>query len=64
MGVAWLLFWVVVIIVVIRLVKRGSAHPGQSSSAVSLLEERYARGELTREEFLERRAVLRGDTPP
>jgi uncharacterized membrane protein len=25
---------------------------------VRLLEERYARGEITREEFLERRAVL------
>ena len=31
---------------------------GAGSSAVRLLEERYARGEISREEFLERRDVL------
>ena len=35
------------------------------SSAVSILEERYARGEIGRDEFLERRDVLlRKDAPP
>ena len=31
-----------------------------TAEAVRLLDERYARGEITREEFLERRAVLDG----
>jgi len=43
-----------------------SSGPGAGSGAVRLLEERYARGEISREEFLERREVLsrrRGDGP-
>ena len=32
--------------------------PGPGGPAGHLLEERYARGEITREEFLERRTVL------
>ena len=41
-----------------RTTARGSQGP-----VVRLLEERYARGEITREEFLERRTVLRGGSP-
>jgi uncharacterized membrane protein len=32
--------------------------------ALRMLEERYARGEITREEFLERRRVLLDNPPP
>ena len=58
-----LAFWIVVIVIVVRLLRRDT-HVGPTSpasSALSLLEERYARGEMTREEFAERRAVLRGE---
>ena len=63
MEVAWALsqivFWVLVGFVVIRLLgSRGHHRSGRRSSALSVLEERYARGEVTREEFLERREVL------
>jgi hypothetical protein len=46
----------------IVLIARGMPTTGGDSRgpAVRLLEERYARGEITREEFLERRAVLDG----
>lgn len=63
-------FWVFVALVVVRLF-RGSHHHHHdwhgwhgSSTALQVLEERYARGEITREEFLERRSVLAGGPPP
>ena len=51
-------FWAMVIVVVTRLV-RGHNTPSPSSG-VRILEERYARGEISEDEFLERRAVLEG----
>ena len=56
-------FWIAVIVLVVRLVRRSPAHaPPPQSSALAVLEERYARGEISREEFAERRAVLRGES--
>jgi uncharacterized membrane protein len=60
-GVAlWILLIALIVILVrgLRTTARASGGP-----AVRLLEERYARGEITREEFLERRAVLGGSPP-
>jgi uncharacterized membrane protein len=61
MGIA---FWILLIALVVLLV-RGTRPAARDSGrpAVRLLEERYARGEITREDFLERRAVL-GRSPP
>jgi putative membrane protein len=59
-------FWVVVIVAAILLLRREVPNirsPSGPSSALRLLEERYARGEISREEFLERRAVLLGGPP-
>jgi uncharacterized membrane protein len=51
----------VVIWLVFILVKRSNAGGRATTSpALAVLEERYARGEMTREEFLERRSVLVG----
>jgi uncharacterized membrane protein len=52
-------FWILLIGLIV-LMTRGMPTTARDSGgpAVRLLEERYARGELTREEFLERRAVL------
>ena len=58
----WLGFWIAVVVVIVSLVRGRHHHhheAGQPTSALRLLEERYARGEVTREEFLERRAVHR-----
>lgn len=59
----WIGFWVVMIMLIVRLVRRSSHQPEPRPAALDVLEERYARGEITREEFQERRAVLRGDEP-
>ena len=61
-GFASLAFWVLLIIAIVALIQgrpRGPAGPG-STGAVRVLEDRYARGEISRDEFVERREVLRG----
>jgi putative membrane protein len=61
-GLAWLGFWIAVVVIVVRLLRSGRATT-RPSSAVRVLEDRYARGEIDRDEFLERRRVLLGETP-
>ena len=60
-GFMGLAFWILLVALIVLLV-RGTRTPARNSAggAVRLLEERYARGEITREDFLERRAVLGG----
>lgn len=54
----WLAFWIGLLYLLVRAFRgRGSAAPPRSPG-LEVLEERYARGEITREEFLERRSVL------
>jgi uncharacterized membrane protein len=57
-------FWIVVIGLV-ALGTRGArtTASGGARPAVRLLEERYARGDMTREDYIERRAVLDGTSP-
>jgi putative membrane protein len=63
-GIVWALlmaaFWIAVIAVIVVLLRSVARTPDGvgGQSALKALEERYARGEVTREEFLERRAVL------
>jgi putative membrane protein len=62
-GFVGIAFWILLIALLV-LLARGikTTAPGSRTSAIRLLEERYARGEVGREDFLERRAVL-GGTP-
>ncbi|MGH8948326.1 MAG: SHOCT domain-containing protein [Acidimicrobiia bacterium] len=57
----WLLFLAVLVVGVVFLVRslsdRGAGRPG--SSALQILEERFARGEIDGEEFEERRKALK-----
>lgn len=77
-GIFWILFWVGLIWLAVSLA-RGRRHDGYGpyghrgplgheppgrSRALDVLEERYARGEISREEFLERRDVLGWAPPP
>lgn len=63
-GLAGVTFWILLIALLVLLV-RGMRTTARASGgpAVRVLEERYARGEITREEFLERRTVLGGGSP-
>lgn len=63
-GFVGIAFWILLIALIVLLVRgTRTAAPASGGSAVRLLEERYARGEITHEDFLERRAVL-GRRPP
>jgi putative membrane protein len=58
-GLAMAAFWIAVIAVIVVMLRAVARRDGVGGrSALELLEERYARGEVTRDEFLERRAVL------
>jgi putative membrane protein len=63
-GFVGIAFWILLIALIV-LIARGirTTAPASGGSAVRLLEERYARGEINREDFLERRAVLGGKPP-
>jgi putative membrane protein len=58
-GLMGLLLWILLIALIVALVRGSRSGPEDSGTpALRLLEERYARGEITREEFVERRGVL------
>jgi putative membrane protein len=69
-GAGHMLFWLVIIILVVAGVawfarsgsRRGNILPlsDQRSSALTMLEERYARGEIDREEYLQKKRDLAG----
>lgn len=51
-GIMMVVFWVLVIWLIIWLVRGGSVHGHHlSSSALDILKERYAKGEMNKEEF-------------
>lgn len=63
-GIMMVLFWGVVIALAVLLVRgltqgRGKTMSQQRPTALDLLQERYARGEIDREEYEQRRRDLR-----
>lgn len=62
MGFGMLLFWGLLIVVVAFLARNtwGSSGQNQEKSALDLLKERYARGEIGHEEFEQKRRDLEG----
>jgi putative membrane protein len=59
MGVLLLVFWGLVAWVVVTLVRGSSPSRRPKRSAEEVLAERYARGEIDKDEFTERRDALR-----
>ena len=68
-GIFMLVFWVLIIVGLVFLIKwliqttRGTRRTDESASAsraVEILEERYARGEIDKDEFLEKKRHLTG----
>lgn len=65
MMIGMVLFWALVIVVIVWLVRSQSwgahHHP---DSPLDLLDRRFASGEITADEYRERRSILRGEDPP
>ena len=63
-GMVWMvLFWVVILAVlyfIVRSVGGSEARAGRARDALEILAERFARGEISEEEYTERRRVLEG----
>jgi putative membrane protein len=66
-GMASSLFWIAVVILVITAFSRGPRHPmgpfWRGSPALDILEQRYARGEIGRDEYLQKKRDLMGGGP-
>jgi putative membrane protein len=59
-GLLGVAVWILLIALIMALVRGIRPDRASGGDAMRVLEERYARGEITREEFLERQAVLGG----
>jgi putative membrane protein len=63
-GIVWMtLFWgaiLGVVYLIARSVGGAGARPGREQDAMGILAERFARGEISEEEYAERRRVLEG----
>jgi len=58
MGIFWILIIVVLIWFLAFANRRGSGMTGQEKSALEILKERYAKGEIDRDEFKQKRDDL------
>ncbi|MDQ3955919.1 MAG: SHOCT domain-containing protein [Actinomycetota bacterium] len=64
LGILQALFWIGVLVVGVNVLFRRRPQGRSAGVALRILEERYARGEIAREEYLERRAVLEDTKSP
>ncbi|MCK3683773.1 SHOCT domain-containing protein [Maribellus sp. YY47] len=61
MGFGWLAGLVILVIIiwaVIKSINSGNSVPTERKSALDILKERYARGEINKDEFEEKKSVL------
>ncbi len=62
-GIVMWIFWILLIVLVVWLLKNvisGQANMPRSHSALEILEQRYAKGEIDKEEFEEKKRDLGG----
>lgn len=58
----WILFWIAAVTLFVKARRKGvwgGAPPSRTASAEQILAERYARGEMDDEEYLQRSSVLK-----
>lgn len=57
-GWVWMVVWIVALLVMVWLIVRGPAEAPTTEDALSILRARFARGEISKEEFERARDVL------
>jgi uncharacterized membrane protein len=57
-GLVGVPFWILLIVAIVLLARRRTTTPMSGGTALQLLEERYERGQISPEDFRERRATL------
>ena len=58
-GIFWIVLWVFIIFVVVHFLRTATrGTPQRRPAALDVLEERYARGEIGRDEYLEKKRDL------
>lgn len=58
MWVLWLIFWILIVVGIVLLIKYLWEHGGikvEQESALEILKKRYAKGEISKEEFEEKK---------
>lgn len=61
MWILGIIFWILILVGLILLIKylwEGAGHKGGQESALEVLKKRYARGEISKEEFEEKKKDL------
>lgn len=58
MMILWIVLLVAIIFWIVRAAQRSGNQSSQSESAMDILKKRYARGEISKEEFEERKNAL------
>ena len=60
-GMMWI-FWILIVVALVWFVtfvtRRGGSPPGNENTALEILKERYAKGEIDREEFEQKKKDL------
>jgi len=61
-GIMMVFWWALIVLAIVALVRwvSGASRVSREKSAQEILDERYARGELSKEEYTEKRAVIAG----
>jgi putative membrane protein len=60
-GILWLIFWILIIVGLVLLIKylwEGGRSRKEQESGLEILKKRYARGEISKEEFEEKKKDL------